>query len=182
MGRYLVSVQISTGEESTPRQKYPTLEIGQKYGRLTVKSLKKADRYHYAFCNCDCGGEILVFQSNLRSGATKSCGCMLADLHARRKRHGDGNKKATNFWLYARWFMMKNRANSKSIYIDPAWKDYAVFRESVGLPPGSPKNYKLVRIEPENGFIPGNMEWREVANNETRSSIESLIERALANA
>lgn len=51
---------------------------GDKYGLLTVQFLqperiKKQKVWH---CLCDCGNEIDVIQSALRSGNTKSCGCL----------------------------------------------------------------------------------------------------------
>lgn len=51
---------------------------GDKYGRLTVLFLqperkRKQKVWH---CKCDCGNEIDVVQSALRSGNTKSCGCL----------------------------------------------------------------------------------------------------------
>lgn len=54
--------------------------IGKKFGRLTVKSLSKykgnCGQYKWD-CVCDCGKEHLVTGESLRSGKSKSCGCLL---------------------------------------------------------------------------------------------------------
>jgi len=52
-------------------------EIGNHYGRWTV--IKQANsRNHSAMwlCHCDCGTERVIKGSSLRSGHTKSCGCV----------------------------------------------------------------------------------------------------------
>lgn len=61
--------------------------MGQKFGRLTV--IKRADDYISPngykatmwLCKCDCGNEIIVRTSDLRSKRTKSCGCLWKDAH-----------------------------------------------------------------------------------------------------
>lgn len=52
-------------------------EIGNKYYKLTVVSLYGI-KNHYALwrCKCECGNEVIVAGSHLRSGHTKSCGCL----------------------------------------------------------------------------------------------------------
>lgn len=56
--------------------------IGRKYGRLTV--LQRVEEM-YAIkpifrCVCDCGNETIVYGQNLRSGYTKSCGCIRSEM------------------------------------------------------------------------------------------------------
>jgi len=56
--------------------------IGEQYGKLTVIAEGKihiqpsGQRKRTWLCKCDCGNEITVFHSALRSGITKSCGCL----------------------------------------------------------------------------------------------------------
>lgn len=59
--------------------------IGQNYGRLTVLSLdnsphKQAGKFY--LCKCECGKETIVLGSSLRSGHTKSCGCLQREIAA----------------------------------------------------------------------------------------------------
>ena len=63
---------------------------GQKFGRLTV--IERADEYvspkgqrHIRWlCNCDCGKQITVKGNHLKSGNTKSCGCLESEMIAER--------------------------------------------------------------------------------------------------
>lgn len=56
-------------------------ETGNRYGRLVV--LKQVESYKFSsgqtrtqwLCKCDCGEQLIVLSSNLRSGNTQSCGC-----------------------------------------------------------------------------------------------------------
>src|SRR5688572_16122464 len=51
---------------------------GQRFSRLKVISLNHMDSKWGAVwnCLCDCGKEIFVRVGHLRSGDTKSCGCL----------------------------------------------------------------------------------------------------------
>ena len=54
---------------------------GQKFGRLTVisKAENSADGHIRWLCNCECGNSITTRGTCLRSGITKSCGCLVSD-------------------------------------------------------------------------------------------------------
>lgn len=73
-------------------------ETGNKHGRLTVLYMTprepgKPVKWH---CKCDCGKEIDVVGTMLRSGNTKSCGCLhkeqLAERNASKSSVKIGNK------------------------------------------------------------------------------------------
>jgi len=53
-------------------------EIGNRYGRLVVVAFDHIDAKHNArfLCKCDCGCTTIVKGNALRSGKTKSCGCL----------------------------------------------------------------------------------------------------------
>lgn len=52
------------------------MKAGDRYGDLTVLNVFKEGKQPKALVKCSCGEEKVVFQSNLRSGATSSCrGC-----------------------------------------------------------------------------------------------------------
>lgn len=54
--------------------------IGDRYGRLVViKELDKVKNSRMFLCKCDCGNEKVVRMNQLRTGKTKSCGCLRID-------------------------------------------------------------------------------------------------------
>jgi hypothetical protein len=51
--------------------------IGKKFERLTPVEVVGTKRVHLVYrCVCDCGNEVEVLGNSLRSGNTKSCGCI----------------------------------------------------------------------------------------------------------
>lgn len=52
---------------------------GNTYGRLTVVGLHSVDKESRWDCICDCGNTTTVRASHLKSGSTKSCGCLRVD-------------------------------------------------------------------------------------------------------
>lgn len=51
--------------------------VGQKFGKLTVIKLDhEENRRRYWKCQCECGNTTVVREGNLKSGTTKSCGCL----------------------------------------------------------------------------------------------------------
>ena len=56
---------------------------GYKYGRLTVISRSDNIGRRVAWnCKCDCGNEVVVQSVCLRSGGTRSCGCIKKEICA----------------------------------------------------------------------------------------------------
>lgn len=55
---------------------------GQRFGRLTVLQRAGSDAYNNAMwlCRCDCGNEKAIAGVSLRSGATRSCGCLHQEM------------------------------------------------------------------------------------------------------
>ena len=56
------------------------IDLTGKYGRLTVLERAEDDKWNHRryLCRCECGNEVVVDRSNLRSGNSKSCGCLFA--------------------------------------------------------------------------------------------------------
>ncbi len=86
---------------------------GQKFGRLTaIRRVGHRDGYGYLWlCRCDCGNETTVPVKMLRSGNTKSCGCLRKDkISSVSKKHGESHKSR----LYHVWVGMRQRCNDKN--------------------------------------------------------------------
>jgi hypothetical protein len=57
-------------------------EVGNRHGRLVVlERVDNTEKGHACWkCQCDCGNETIVTGLSLRSGNTKSCGCLKHDV------------------------------------------------------------------------------------------------------
>ncbi len=91
----------------------------QKFGRLSV--LESADgkskgRERLYRCICVCGNIVVISSSSLRSGNTKSCGCL---RHERYNWRGCGEISAT-YW-YSQREHAKDRGRKFLITIEEAW-------------------------------------------------------------
>ena len=75
------------------------------------------DNRVYVLCECVCGKQKEVILKNVKSGASKSCGCVgRAKTAERNKKHG---LRYTRTWRI--WQAMKNRCYNKNI---PQYKNY----------------------------------------------------------
>jgi hypothetical protein len=55
--------------------------IGQKFGRLTVISQEPSQNNRKRYlCNCECGNNKIISGKSLRTGNTKSCGCLQKEI------------------------------------------------------------------------------------------------------
>lgn len=57
------------------------IEINDKFGRLTVleevpREQRPSPTGRYYLCQCECGNQKVVYGHNLKTGNTKSCGCL----------------------------------------------------------------------------------------------------------
>lgn len=91
--------------------------VGKRFGRLTVverDSKRKSDK-KYWLCICDCDKDnnpISVYDGSLKSGDTRSCGCLQReDVHMRRFQD-DREKRILNY-LY-----VKSKSRQKSLGFD----------------------------------------------------------------
>ena len=100
---------------------------GNRYGRLTV--LKRSEnrvsangRQHRCWlCRCDCGNEVIVNGEYLKSGDTKSCGCLMVYNGARNPNYRHGASVEQQSRLYKIWCNMKQRCNNP---LNPYYEKY----------------------------------------------------------
>lgn len=74
--------------------------VGKLFGQLTVTKYVGVGNWHDSLweCRCACGNTLVVMGSNLRKGASKSCGC------SKRKRHRRmGNTELKECYLCLSW-------------------------------------------------------------------------------
>ena len=84
-----------------PTEKRDYSILGQKFGRLVVLDFAGKDKAGHTLlrCKCDCGAEVIVSRSNLKSGATSSCGCARKEIVSSLKTtHGGKGTRLYRVW------------------------------------------------------------------------------------
>ena len=162
----------------------PSALVGQRFGRLVVVSRAENDKFGQSrwVARCDCGGECTPTGTKLKSGHTRSCGCLGRDVtRARATTHGQGsrNNKAR---AYVAWKEMKRRVKRDPHYagkhIDPEWfASYEAFFRDMGP---CPEGWELDRIDNSKGYAPGNCRWVNEARQSRNRSYCRLDEHIAA--
>jgi hypothetical protein len=143
---------------------------GQRFGRLTVVAehgWDRGQRMLYWRCLCDCGGETIASHKNLRSGNTKSCGCLRIEMgKAKTLRHG-ASRRGDRKKVYGVWATMRARCRypsqqsyhlygARGITVCERWQLFDNFYADMGDPP---PGYSLDRIDPDGNYEPSNCRW-----------------------
>lgn len=170
---------------------------GNRYGRLTVKEFAyqkegKVSRTTYWLCECNCGNIKAISSRDLKSGKTKSCGCIKKE-----KSRAHCKSMATmcikNRRLYAVWRSMKSRClnpnrpeyknyGGRGITICEEWRNsfdsFCTWALSSGYDENAIRSKCTIdRIDNDGNYEPDNCRWvdAKVQNNNKRNSRKQAV-------
>lgn len=150
-----------------------------RFGRLTpIEKDRMKDGRPALKCLCECGSIAVVATANLRSGKTKSCGCLIKEKMA----IGIGLKHGKSYTAeYSVWLGMRERCNNKmnpsykryggrGISVCPEWDSFEVFLHDMGKRPTA--SHSIERINNDGNYEASNCKWAtkyDQANNRSKS-------------
>ena len=142
---------------------------GQKFGRLTVVRFDhKENGRKYYLCQCDCGNFKIVSNHSLKSGNTKSCGCLHKEILIQRNKdnriHHPENERLLRIWramlhrCYKETDEHYDYYGGRGIKVCDDWHNFETFQEWA-LANGYADNLTIDRLDGNKDYCPENCSW-----------------------
>jgi len=154
------------------------MQSGKKFGLLTTLNISTKQGYDGTYswlCICSCGNYTTVAPASLRSGNTKSCGC-LAKLTRFQIKHGKNRSRTARSWeaMLSRCFRKKDKSyhryGGRGITVCDEWRSFEKFYRDMGE---RPEGKTLDRINNDGNYELKNCKWstpKEQSANRSNSS------------
>ena len=134
------------------------------FGRLcAIKRIGSKNGKPIWLCKCSCGNTITTLGESLRSGNTKSCGCLQKDTAANIfTKHGLSKTRTYNIWNGIVTRCTNKKHHSYALYgalglsICDRWLSFENFFNDMGE---CPNNHSIDRININEGYNPSNCRW-----------------------
>lgn len=149
---------------------------GQRFGKLVVIEFGEMRKCHsYWLCKCDCGNSFVTQGTSLKTGNTKSCGCIKKErIIAISTSHGKRNTDTYKTWaeMLQRCNNIKNKHykdyGKRGISVCDEWRTFEGFYKDMG---DRPEGLTLDRKDNDSSYCKDNCQWStqtEQANNRER--------------
>ena len=147
------------------------IEIGDRFGNLTIIEKLPTEKSFEYKCKCDCGNERIFRSTPLLTGNNKSCGCLT-------EKHG-----LTGTRIYRAWSNMKRRCNDstnksyanyggRGISYEDRWEEFENFYND--MKDSYQDDLTIDRIDVNKNYSKDNCRWADKktqANNTTSNNI-----------
>lgn len=151
------------------------ISAGMRFSRLvTIQEAGRTKQQYVLWaCRCDCGKTVTVASSHLRSGNSRSCGCLSSDTTSQRNRtHGPSGTRVYRIWehIHKRCSVPSHNDHKdyggRGIRVCERWSSFEAFFADMGHPPS--EDHSIDRRDTNGHYEKDNCKWStnvEQANN-----------------